>query len=619
MKVSHTSAILDGLSQPVLDLIPAPVFLTTVPGAIIFRCNRRATALCGRTPGPHERLSDLLQDVAGDGRQTAGAGPVARAVASGTRIEDTEALLNGISGGIAVSISVEPVSADDGAVIAAMIVCHPIATLSQAERSAAARRSEQRLTLALGAGRLGAWELDFGKNVLTANAQCKANHGLPPHASLELEADVVAAIDPEFRETFRAAVADTIAASGAFEIEVPHTWPDGSHHWLLLAGRVVDSQCMVGVSQDVTERRQYEDALRDSENRFRTLADNIAQLAWMANPSGWIFWFNRRWFEYTGRSLAEMEGWGWQDLHHPDHLQRVIEKLRQCFQTGDVWDDTFPLRRKDGTYRWFLSRALPIRDEDGRITRWFGTCTDVTEQRRAEEELLDADRRKDEFLAVLGHELRGPLAPILTATRLLEIKGPPDPQLQRLRETIIRQTKHLTRLVDDLLDVGRITAGKLRLDRTRVELNTIVRQAAEACGPDIERRRHTLRVSYSASPIVVDVDTARLVQVVSNLLHNAAKYMREGGLIDMVAYAEGGEAVVRVTDQGVGLPQEMLSRIFQRFVQIGSSGHRSDGGLGIGLSLVKALVEMHAGSVHAHSDGIGKGSQFMVRLPSVGS
>ncbi|MGH9308544.1 MAG: ATP-binding protein [Vicinamibacterales bacterium] len=618
MKVSHTSAILDGLSQAALDLIPVPVFLVTVPGAMILRCNRRATALYGRTPGPQERLSDLLRDVSDDEHQIVGA--ITKTVASGKGIEDTEALLDGASGGIAVSVSVEPVSADDGAVIAAMVVCRPIATWKQAERNAAAlRRSEQRLTLALGAGRLGAWELDFEKNALTATAQCKANHGLAPHAPLEFETDVVAAIDPDFRETFRATVADTIAANGAFEIEVPHTWPDGSHHWLLLAGRVVDSRCMVGVSRDVTERRHFEDALRDSENRFHTLADNIAQLAWMANPSGWVFWFNRRWFEYTGRSLAEMEGWGWQELHHPDHLQRVIEKLRQCFQTGDVWDDTFPLRRKDGTYRWFLSRALPIRDEQGRITRWFGTSTDVTEQRRAEEELLDADRRKDEFLAVLGHELRGPLAPILTAARLLEIKGPQDVELQRLRETIVRQTGHLTRLVDDLLDVGRITAGKLRIDKTHVELNTIVRQAAEACGPDIERRRHTLHVTYSATPIMIAVDTARLVQVLSNLLHNAAKYMREGGRIDMVAYAEGSEAVVRVTDEGVGIPHEMLSRIFQRFVQIGSSGDRSDGGLGIGLSLVRALVEMHGGSVHAHSDGIGKGSRFTVRLPSVAS
>jgi signal transduction histidine kinase len=312
-----------------------------------------------------------------------------------------------------------------------------------------------------------------------------------------------------------------------------------------------------------------------------------------------------------------MEGWGWQELHHPDHLQRVIEKLRHCFQTGEVWDDTFPLRRKDGTYRWFLSRALPIRDEQGTITRWFGTSTDVTEHRRAEEALLDADRRKDEFLAVLGHELRGPLAPILTSARLLELKGPPDPPLVRLRETIVRQTVHLSKLVDDLLDIGRITAGKLRLDKIRVELNAIVRQAVEACGPAIERRRQVLDVRYSDAPVLIEADTARMVQVVSNLLHNAAKYMREGGRIDVAAFAEDGEAVIRVTDEGVGIPQEMLSKIFQRFVQIGSSGHRADGGLGIGLSLVKAVVEMHGGSAHVHSDGIGKGSTFTVRIPAV--
>ncbi|MGH9373932.1 MAG: PAS domain-containing sensor histidine kinase, partial [Vicinamibacterales bacterium] len=606
------------LSEATLDLLPAPAFLTAVPGGSILRCNRRASALCGRPSSPAGTpLPELLHAVATDGTQTVGGpDPVRTALYHGARLEDAECTLDRANGPIAVSISIEPVSGADGRIVAALTVCHPIGRWSRTHHAAVfRRRSEERLTLALSAGKLGAWEFDLDTRLLSASAQCKANHGLPPDADLQLATQLIPAIDEQHRDRFQRAIDGAIEEQAGFEIEVPHRWPDGTAHWLLVAGRVIDPTCMVGVSLDITERRRIEQALRDSEERLRTLADNMAQLAWMADEDGWIFWYNRRWFEYTGTTLDDMEGWGWQAVHHPDHVDRVVAKIRQCFETGEVWEDTFPLRRKDGAYRWFLSRALPIRDDRGVITRWFGTNTDVTEQRRAEEELLEADRRKDEFLAVLGHELRTPLAAILTAGRILQVQGAPDPSLQRFRDTIVRQTLQLTKLVDDLLDVGRITAGKLRLDNARVELNAVVKQAAETCAPLIEQRRHSLHVRFSEGPVFLHADEARLVQVVDNLLHNAAKYMWEGGRIELIASEEAGAAVIRVRDEGVGIAEEMLTRIFQRFVQVGSSGYRADGGLGIGLSLVKALVEMHGGSVGASSEGIGKGSEFVVRLP----
>jgi len=371
----------------------------------------------------------------------------------------------------------------------------------------------------------------------------------------------------------------------------------------------------VSPDTDVTERRHMEHALRDSEERFHTLADNIAQLAWMADETGWIFWYNRRWLEYTGKTLEEMQGWGWQQVHHPDHVEAVVQKIRHCFESGEAWEDTFPLRAKDGTYGWFLSRALPIRDAQGRITRWFGTNTDVSDQRRAEDALLDCDRRKDEFLALLGHELRTPLAPIIAAARLLQLTGPPNPRLEKIRGTIVRQAEHMTKLIEDLLDVGRITTGMLRLEKRRVALNAILGQAVEASAPLIERRRHTIAVSMADTPVYLDVDAGRIVQVICNLLNNAAKYMEEGRRIELSGAQQSGLAIIRVRDEGVGIAPEMLNRIFDRFVQVGTSTYRSDGGLGVGLSLVKSLIERHGGTVEARSQGIGTGSEFIVCLP----
>jgi signal transduction histidine kinase len=274
-------------------------------------------------------------------------------------------------------------------------------------------------------------------------------------------------------------------------------------------------------------------------------------------------------------------------------------------------------RHRNGHEVWTLLSARPTYDNAGHFVGAIDLFTDITERRRAEQAAIAADRTKDEFLAVLSHELRNPIAPILTAVRLLQLKGPQDPALQKLRATIERQTEHLSRLIGDLMDVGAIMSGKLHLDRHPADLNAILKQAVETTIPLIERRKHALRVIASESPIYVDVDAARIVQVVANILNNAAKYMQEGGVIEVLATFREGSGVVRIRDQGVGIAPEMLDRIFQKYVQVDSSRHRAQGGLGIGLALVKAIVELHGGSVEAHSEGIGRGSEFVVRLPVV--
>jgi PAS domain S-box-containing protein len=372
---------------------------------------------------------------------------------------------------------------------------------------------------------------------------------------------------------------------------------------------------VVLVFRDVHERRQAEQALRDSEDRFRALADNIAQLAWIADEGGAVVWCNRRWLDYSGEPFEELQGWGWQKVLHPVQAQAVVEKIRRTLETGEGWEDTFLLRGSNGAYRWFLSRAAPIRDEHGRLMRWFGTNTDITDQRRAEEALLAADRSKDEFLAALAHELRSPIAPIVTAIELLKLKGPPTPELQKLRDVISRQTRQLSRLVDDLLDVGRIVSGKLQLEPALADLNAIVQQAVEMCTPAVEQRKHALVVTLSDRPIYVDADVGRIVEVVGNILGNAAKYTPDGGRIELAVSVEEGKAIIRVRDNGLGISPDMLERVFQRFVQVDTAAHRACGGLGIGLAIVKAVVELHGGSVEARSEGIDQGSEFIVRLP----
>lgn len=528
------------------------------------------------------------------------------------------------------------------------------------------------------------------------------------------------------------------------------------------------------LTEATVARRRAEEELRTQEARFRTLANAIPQLAWMADSTGQRYWYNQRWFEYTGFTPEEMMGFGWLKVHHPDHVQRVNDGIRRAFAEGVPWEDTFPLRGKDGAFRWFLSRALPITGEGGGVTGWLGTNTDITDNKRAEgllrllcdaaEHLLsatdlnemmhglfekirrplgvdvylnymvddgglvlesyaglsaeaaqdlqrlqlgasisgtaaarrqpihatsiqqssepmtataralglracsshpllaeyellgalsfaskskdaflpdeldflrtishyvtaaserlrrigqlhEADRRKDEFLATLAHELRGPLAPLRNMLEVIKQVQSADPHIIQARDTMDRQLGHLVQLVDDLLDVSRITRGKIELRRGRIELAPVVQQAVEAVRPLIDEAGHELNVALPSQPLYLDADPTRLAQVIGNLLTNACKYTESGGRIWLSIERQGSDAVISVKDTGIGIPPDKLATVFEMFSQIQSALERSQGGLGIGLTLVKRLVEMHGGTIEAASAGPGRGSEFKVRLP----
>ncbi|HEX5009943.1 MAG TPA: hybrid sensor histidine kinase/response regulator [Planctomycetota bacterium] len=236
--------------------------------------------------------------------------------------------------------------------------------------------------------------------------------------------------------------------------------------------------------------------------------------------------------------------------------------------------------------------------------------------RAAMDALRDTDRRKDEFLAVLAHELRNPLAPVSSAVEIMQFPDVDEERMAWCRDVIARQVSHLTRLVDDLLDVSRITRGKIKLRLETLDLHAVIAAAAETSRPGIEGHQHQLEVQLPRGPLRVHGDSVRLTQVVANLLNNAAKYQQDGGRIHVSAAREGAEVVIRVRDRGIGMPPEILSRIFEPFIQADQSLHRSQGGLGVGLSLVRSLVQLHGGSVHAHSEGTDRGSELEVRLPA---
>ncbi len=372
----------------------------------------------------------------------------------------------------------------------------------------------------------------------------------------------------------------------------------------------------LSASVEVTEHEQTRRALRDSERRWRTMAEALPNLVWTDLPDGQCDWLSSQWGRYTGIPEQELLGLRWlETVIHPDDRERTMACwMAACADEAD-YDLEYRIRRHDGQYRWFRTRGVPIRDDAGRIVYWFGTCTDIEDYKRAEAALQETDRRKDEFLATLAHELRNPLAPIRNALNVLRMPGVDAETVGHSLEMMERQVHHLVRLVDDLLDVSRVMRGKITLHPERVELARAIAHAVETAEPLIAAQGHELTVTMPDPSLTIDADPVRIAQVVGNLLANAARYTERGGRIELDARREDDRAVIRVRDTGVGIAPEVLPRIFGLFVQGDHSSTRSQGGLGIGLTLVRNLVELHGGTVEARSDGPGLGSEFTVRLP----
>jgi PAS domain S-box-containing protein len=360
--------------------------------------------------------------------------------------------------------------------------------------------------------------------------------------------------------------------------------------------------------------------LRESpEEQYRLLTENVKDFAiFLIDTHGRIATWNTGAERILGYQESEIIGQPYSILFVPQDIIKSQPEfeLDVAREKGKSEDERWHVR-KDGTQFWASGVVTPLWDAEGKQRGYAKVMRDITDRKRAETELAEANRRKDEFLAMLGHELRNPLAPVLNGLQILRMEQGLSPNGQQAIGMIGRQTALLTRLVDDLLDVSRITRGKIQLRKERVELGTIVRHAVETTQHLIQERKHELSVAYPTESVWLDADPARLEQVVGNLLSNAAKYTEPGGIIALSAERQGPEAIIRVKDTGIGILPEMLPRIFDLFVQADRALDRAQGGLGIGLTVVKALVRMHAGAVAAFSSGIGKGAEFVVRLPVV--
>ncbi len=491
------------------------------------------------------------------------------------------------------------------------------------------------------------------------------------------------------------------------------------------------------VRDHLEERKRQTDSLRESEERFRLMADAVPVLVWLSDRTKGCTWFNKSWLDFTGRPMHELLGDGWAADVHPDDLDRCLEGYITHFDARRPFEMEYRLRRHDGEYRWVEDNGVPRFDGNGAFAGYIGSCVDFTDRKRAEEErtrlaaivessddaivsktlegiimswnrgaerlfgytpreaigqpitliippermeeerrilgclrdgmrmepfetvrlakngrridislavspvrnaagqvvgaskvarditerkhaensLREADRKKDEFIALLAHELRNPLAPIRNGLQVMRLAREDAKAIAQDRDMMDRQLSHMVRLVDDLLDVSRINQSKMELRRSRVLLTDVVMSAVETAQPMIDAKRLELTISLPQMPVYLDADLTRLAQVFSNLLTNSVKFTETGGRIWLSAERRGDGVEVTVRDTGIGIPRESLGNIFDMFSQVDRSVERSTGGLGIGLALVKGLVEMHGGTVAAASDGPGQGSTFTVTLP----
>jgi PAS domain S-box-containing protein len=404
------------------------------------------------------------------------------------------------------------------------------------------------------------------------------------------------------------------------------------------SGRVIGAS---KVARDVTDRYRAEQNLRLSEARFRALAEASPALIWRLDPQGRIAYVNPRFQEYFGERVRPL-GDAWRGIVHPDDAATYLAAVDAAQRDRARLQAVARLRDERGNWRWIESHALPIFGANDEYQGHVGISLDVTERKQAEEALLESDRHKNEFLAMLAHELRNPLAPIRSSLEVLKqlatmpsgldgvpANGPPgspalDPRrvLAAALDTMERQVGHMVRLVDDLLDLARISRGKIALRWGRVDLESVIHQALEAVRSLSDSMGHDLEVAVPPEPVCLNGDPARLAQIVSNLLNNACKFTPRGGHVWLSVTrepsAEGScpGIVISVRDDGIGMSPDQLPRMFEAFTQANSSLEHTGSGLGIGLTLVKTLVQMHGGSVEARSAGIGQGSEFLVHLPT---
>lgn len=477
--------------------------------------------------------------------------------------------------------------------------------------------SEARLRIAMRTASMFAFDWDVASDRVLRSPDCGPILGLDGvEATHDTGANFVERVHPEDRPRLGEAIAALTPSQPDYAIlyrfrrgDEAVLLEERAHGFFDAQGRLVR---LTGMTADTSERERSVQALRESEQRFRDLANAMPQLVWTATAEGAIDYQNSRSREF--RPAAAADPWTWTAVVHPDDSAETSRAWAEALARGAPFQVEHRMQMADGSYRWHLSRASLAR-YPGAVTRWFGTATDIHDRKVAEELLREADRRKDDFLAVLGHELRNPLTPIRYAVQMMKLARPDAAALGRSRDIIDRQVTHMTRLIDDLLDVSRISRGKVSLRREVLDLAALVAATAADMTPAAEKARQRVEVDLPSAPVLVFGDEARLRQIVINLVQNAINFSRADSTVRVGLRAEGAVAEVAVRDDGVGIEPESFGMIFVPFSQGGHATAQGAGGLGLGLALVRGLAELHGGGVRVESPGLGLGATFTVWLP----
>ncbi len=568
----------------------------------------------------------------------------------------------------------------------------------------ALRESKERLDLAQKVSNVGIFEWNIQTGVNTWTPELEAIYGLQEGEFPGTQEAWEELVHPEDMQEAVRGVDIALETGEPGEGEWRVIWPDGSIRWLLGRWQVFSDDVgkplkLIGVNVDITEHKNAEEQIRillektqqlneelevsneelqatteelhvsneelreqgdellkinrslsESEERFRNLADNIPNLAWMADADGWIFWYNKQWYDYTGTTLEEMQGWGWQKVHHPDYVESVTEEWSTSIKEGKPYDNVFPLKGKDGNYRWFLTRVTPIKDNQGKIQRWFGTNTDITVRKKLEEELRESrdnledkvkertveieeayslvkenefklkevitelersNRELESFAYITSHDLQEPLRSIASYAQLIErrYKGQLDDDADEFIDFMVIGAKRMKDMIQGLLEYSRVgTQGEEFKDFSAEDaLNNALsnlKSSIEEC--DVE-------VTHDSLPVVFG-DETQIISVFQNLIGNAIKFKKpdEPPRIHISARKEGNEHIFSVQDNGIGMEEQYSDRIFEVFKRLHPIGEYQ--GTGIGLAIVKRIVERHGGRVWLESS-LGEGSTFYFTIP----
>jgi len=518
----------------------------------------------------------------------------------------------------------QPIKDAGGAVTGIFVLGADVTLRTQAYHSL--RESEASFRSALRAGRMGSWETDHRSKSRIWSQEGMALFGLDLVDGRGRlggpDDEYVAALHPEDRHLAQHYHA-LAQHQDSFAADYRVVRPDGTTVWMsgrgLVTARDADGkpQRLVSIVADVTEAKQADEKLRVERERLRLALGAGRMGAFELDMRTNELWWSPETFDLFGVDetfVPTRENV--LDFLHPDDRAEFVKRRSDAIARGMPFLDEFRIQRPDGSTVWIGYQGRAEYDADSRPLRTLGIVMDISERKQVERILRDADQQKDDFIATLSHELRNPLAPIRNAIDILRHIPPTDPRVAWCHGVIGRQTEQMTRLLEDLLDVSRLSRTQLTLRIGRIELGAVVRQAIEIAQPVIDAAGHELVVSMPDENVLLDGDLTRLAQVFSNVLINAAKYTPANGSISLRALREGEHIAVRVKDTGIGIAAENLARIFKMFGQVESALNRSQGGQGIGLALARGLVELHGGTIEARSEGLGKGSEFEIRLPA---